>query len=601
MPDVPSAPQRYHRMIVGLSVLLALAIGVIAALWWQSGRPPSAPVADVPVSVTDDAGTDGVGPSAPTPEAGLVAWEKEIYPNPSCIPPLQNLVRPFGEDGAWSKCEVHALGVVQEGDYAGWLLSRSVLTMENEMGGPVEMSFLLLTEPSDVPHIVRLFGTIDQRLKALNPFAFNLTEDEHDQGIFASIELALAAAGVSTVRVSLPELDRFGQDRVMAVSEALDGTRVTLRSLGAGGNGNMELSGDADRYFSAHALGTFEDGTLVSLTSDQRLTGAFMALRPDGRLQYYDALAPIFHPDDQYGYLGAQGSVDVRWDDGSVPGLYLKSARTGCGISAPVDLVARAGLPPLRRTGTTFLGDAVYEYETLPDSYTWMHEAWAYQQLEGADTSVAAFLSLHPFFFWEDDLGRLLRFTRSDVIPMAECGKPVIYLYPETTMDILVELKPEGGFSKTEPTYGEGWHVTASPDGTLINNADGKTYPYLFWEGTGGLYQSPVNFDVVAKTDVETYLISTLGRLGLNQKETGDFLEFWLPQMQSALYYKIGWHGRSMMDRLAPLRVSGQPDTIIRILMDFEELDAPIASRPILFRTPVREGFTVVEWGGVLR
>ena len=79
------------------------------------------------------------------------------------------------------------------------------------------------------------------------------------------------------------------------------------------------------------------------------------------------------------------------------------------------------------------------------------------------------------------------------------------------------------------------------------------------------------------------------------------FLEFWLPRMQDAPYYKIGWHGKNVMDQLAPLSLSVRPDRIVRILMDFEELDTPIAAKPQIFRTPERKGFTVVEWGGVLR
>jgi len=604
-PPAPMPPESrprsaYRSVVIALVVFLALAIGVIAALLWQTARSSSHETVVVNVGDVESADAE---PSADASGARLVAWEKEIYPNPFCIPPLQNLIRPSASAGEWSMCETHTLGVVQEGAYAGWSLFRYVLTMENEMGGPTEVSFLMLTEPSDVPRMVRLVETIDQRSKGFHPIVFGFPENDNDQdpGIFAPIESALVAASILTARVPLPELDRFEDDRVMTVSNALDGVHMTLHSLGAGGNGNMEFSGDASRYFLANAVGTFADGTLVAPALDQRLTGAFIALRPDGRLHYYDALAPIFHQDEQYGYLGVQGTVDVRWDDGSALGLYTKSLRTGCGISAPVDVVSRVGAPPLRRTGTTLSGDAVYEYETLPDQYTWMQESWAYQQPEGADTSINAFLSIHPFFFWEDQMGRLLRFMRSDVVPMAECGKPVIYLYPETTMDVNVRLAPKGGFSKTEPEYGEGWNVTASPDGVLVNKADGKTYPYLFWEGTGGAYQSPINYDVVAGGDVEVYLRATLAKLGLNKTESADFLEFWLPRMQDAPYYKIGWHGKNVMDQLAPLSLSVRPDRIVRILMDFEELDTPIAAKPQIFRTPERKGFTVVAWGGVLR
>jgi len=79
-------------------------------------------------------------------------------------------------------------------------------------------------------------------------------------------------------------------------------------------------------------------------------------------------------------------------------------------------------------------------------------------------------------------------------------------------------------------------------------------------------------------------------------------MEFWVPLMQSAPYYKIGFHGTNVMDQIAPMKLSQQPDTILRILMDYEELSQPIKENPpYLGKTLERKGFTVIEWGGVLR
>ncbi|MDI9488668.1 MAG: hypothetical protein QM222_04985, partial [Bacillota bacterium] len=48
-------------------------------------------------------------------------------------------------------------------------------------------------------------------------------------------------------------------------------------------------------------------------------------------------------------------------------------------------------------------------------------------------------------------------------------AKPVIYLYPEETMEVTVKLDYNGSIICTYPTYYEGWTVTAHPDGMLIN------------------------------------------------------------------------------------------------------------------------------------
>jgi hypothetical protein len=92
-----------------------------------------------------------------------------------------------------------------------------------------------------------------------------------------------------------------------------------------------------------------------------------------------------------------------------------------------------------------------------------------------------------------------------------------------------------------------------------------------------------------------------LHQLGLNAQETADFMEFWYPKMQRSPYYFITFLGNSAMDELAPLTISPKPDTIIRVLMDFVPLDKPIQVQGFKIRTPERKGFTVVEWGGVLK
>ena len=51
---------------------------------------------------------------------------------------------------------------------------------------------------------------------------------------------------------------------------------------------------------------------------------------------------------------------------------------------------------------------------------------------------------------------------------------------------------------------------------------------------------------------------------------------------------------------MAPLAVQPQPNTIIRVFMDFQGLDNYRQVEPLVITTPVRQGFTVVEWGGAI-
>jgi hypothetical protein len=71
--------------------------------------------------------------------------------------------------------------------------------------------------------------------------------------------------------------------------------------------------------------------------------------------------------------------------------------------------------------------------------------------------------------------------------------------------------------------------------------------------------------------------------------------------MTGAPYFFVTFLGNKEMDAIAPLTIIPKPDSVIRILMDFSPLQKPIFVEGYEIKTPNRNGFTVVEWGGVLR
>ncbi len=215
--------------------------------------------------------------------------------------------------------------------------------------------------------------------------------------------------------------------------------------------------------------------------------------------------------------------------------------------------------------------------------------------------SFQEFLNKHPLLYWQEPFGGYIVFTNQEFLPAVECGKPVIYLYPLKTTDVSVKVNPTGGFTKTEPAYGNGWQVKAEPNSNLYNYQDKKNYPYLFWEGYALNYQISNEGFVVAKNDVNKFLQEKLAIQGLNAKEISDFIEFWLPRMQSDPYYFVTFVPQAEFDKMAPLTVSPRPDTVIRVFMDFQALAKPIQVTEQKFITPKRTGFTVVEWGGELQ
>lgn len=176
-------------------------------------------------------------------------------------------------------------------------------------------------------------------------------------------------------------------------------------------------------------------------------------------------------------------------------------------------------------------------------------------------------------------------------------GKPVIYLYPETKTQVSVNVElSQGHLIASQPAIGDGWQVTAQPDGTLTDS-QGQTWPYLFWEA-----DCPTRFDfsqgfVVPGGQTEAFLRDSLAQLGLNRQEAEEFLEFWLPQMEQNPYNLVSFQQQAYTD-LAQLEISPAPDTLIRVFMAWKPLNQPVDIQPQQLQAPARQGFTAVEWGG---
>lgn len=107
------------------------------------------------------------------------------------------------------------------------------------------------------------------------------------------------------------------------------------------------------------------------------------------------------------------------------------------------------------------------------------------------------FVSAPNHFLYKDGLGDYILFTNQDFAELAECGKPVVYLYPEK--ETQVNVKVDARIRVSDPEYGNGWDVTAFPNGDLVWN--GQKFDYLYWDGLGnGLYPNIEGVGVVVKT-----------------------------------------------------------------------------------------------------
>lgn len=178
-------------------------------------------------------------------------------------------------------------------------------------------------------------------------------------------------------------------------------------------------------------------------------------------------------------------------------------------------------------------------------------------------------------------------------------AKPLIYLYPESETEVTVRLDYKGRLTCTYPAPDPdgAWRVVARPDGTLTDR-QGREYSYLFWEGASD--GTPPDFSrsfVVRGSDTAAFLREKLSYMGLTPREYNEFIVYWLPRMQHNPWNLIAFQGKNYTDS-APLTVTPEPDSVLRVFMAYRPLDAPVSVPPQELTPFVRRGFTLVEWGG---
>jgi len=313
------------------------------------------------------------------------------------------------------------------------------------------------------------------------------------------------------------------------------------------------------------------------------------------------------------GELSDQEIDPITWNDGSQNTVNYMSAGRGCGGNNSNE-IAKYGKDQLVQIGKSTKGQIIYGFkentnpllakhhaEYLDDSKnieSWFGDDETLHKKANFGLAINEYVALRPLYIVEDGIGRMLVFSRQDLVLVGGCAKPVVYAYP--TVPTLIDVSVGADVTVSEPLYENGWsNVLAMPNGLLGYN--GRQYDSLFWEGYGhGQYPEVTKGHVVSRSDAESTMRQDLARQGLIEKESSDFMEFWTSKIPNSPYVRISWLGTNDMEQLAPLYVSPAPDTRIRIFLDMEGLseykDIPAQN---LYATP-RTGFTVVEWGGLV-
>ena len=102
---------------------------------------------------------------------------------------------------------------------------------------------------------------------------------------------------------------------------------------------------------------------------------------------------------------------------------------------------------------------------------------------------------------------------------------------------------------------------------------------------------------IVNSEDAEIFLEEKLRFLGLNDKESTDFITFWLPVLLRNKLSLCSFQTQEFFNNYE-MNINPKPDSILRVFLSIKKLDHPVNVKEQKLESFERKGFSVVEWGG---
>ena len=181
--------------------------------------------------------------------------------------------------------------------------------------------------------------------------------------------------------------------------------------------------------------------------------------------------------------------------------------------------------------------------------------------------------------------------------------KPNIYFYNDEDIDISVSFGKDNLLKKTIPDYRNGWSFSLIDN---VINMDGQQYSYLFYESLTNpkLFNYDSAFVISRENRADTFR-EILTAYNFNEQEIEDFVEFWTVKLDPNKVYLMFAEGTELVDVAMPINVDPVPNSITRIWFAFTSTQAAEVLNPDFNLNPViepvvRDGYTMVEWGGFI-
>ena len=620
-PSTPKLDQHGALFFILVSLVVGALIGFFSFLAWQrySGHEQhEQPVSQLPAATT----TDGTQ-TAPTTSTNVTAsstdatsnttttlditWKPGVIVHPAeafgtfIAKNSYDVKNPFNDptqpEDLGNPASIYTIaydffaeGSVASGAYQGWQVYGAKLTSQPNTTA---------MDPAQTPRFLNLIVAPDKSaVKIL--------------GAAPSQILALSWPHVEFAQTLLPNLSQLPTTLTLENGKVLTQAQVSLNvvadPLCSGGSCINRLplgrTTDGRNLYTGDTASTWETGDTKP--------GCVIAYLENGQGVIYESVIPPFPADSKPTMPRLVSQNEIDWQTAYDNAASFRAHDIGgCGGVSCVRVVGNDDQfkpSDLVQAGKTRAnGDPLFVYSPKalaqqPAFALDVYNNWYDYDQQNTKPSYVEFIKKVPVpvFFWKDAFDRYVVYKNNAGVPQAECGKPVIYLYPTKAEDVSVKLPSFISVTKSEPAYpASGWNVHAEPSGALTLKDTGAKVSSLYWEGVGVNYSAPTTGFIVKDGTQATFLASTLAKYGLTPSEARDFMDFWLPRMTGAPYYRVSFLTNEW-NAAAPLYVSPMPQTNLRIFMDWQKLNGPITLNAPTIKTPVRTGFTLVEWGGLL-
>ncbi|MBN1408444.1 MAG: hypothetical protein JW956_11675 [Calditrichaceae bacterium] len=178
--------------------------------------------------------------------------------------------------------------------------------------------------------------------------------------------------------------------------------------------------------------------------------------------------------------------------------------------------------------------------------------------------------------------------------------KPNIYIYPAQKMNLALKVVfPQGGsITESIPLYNDIWNIEVEPSGLIDNQ-----YTFLYYEcKIADQFKYNAGWQIKG-TQLENFFRNNLSETGFIESEIKDFVEYWIPRLESSDDYLIYPQFCADIDPFIELQFSNEPESLLRLLyvIETKQINDEVKLPEPVIPEFVRKGFTVTEWGVILK